>query len=291
VCPKKIKNLVTLRDYQVILFYFFNFVKMSESNHRSYDEVLEQDVIWKYECKVIEYMRLGNSRRGLVYNIRKVFEKLSTPQLRERILNRFLRNIVSGIQGQQAFSQAQSCLMLYGLWEGLQATSIQWAWLHELVWYRRPTVERLADDEFRSEKNAAEASARQAKRNRERSIGDSPPKKRGPDTVSPVNNECVVSIASIVVVPEPTKRIKEQNEETELRERILSRIQEEKEVNPGLQQVSSWLSVSVVSKVSNVSRSPSEHFMGALSKEYLEIERVRNAQNVILSDRKSKVYV
>jgi hypothetical protein len=82
--------------------------------------------------------------------------------------------------------------------------------------------------------------------------------------------------------------MKEQNEEMELRERILSRIQERKEVQPGVQQVLSQASVSVISQVSNVASAPSDHFIGALSKEYLESERVRNAQNVTLSDKKLK---
>jgi hypothetical protein len=181
-------------------------------------------------------------------------------------------------------------LLLYRLWESLKATSIQWTWLHELVWYRRPTAERLVEDEYRSGKNVAEASARHEKRSRERPIGDSPPKKRGPETVPPMNNECVVNISSIVVVPESTRRMKEQNEELELRERILGRMQEKKEVQQGLQQVSSWSDIPVVSKVSNVSSSPSEYFIGALSKEHLESERIRNAKNVTVSDRKSKVY-
>jgi hypothetical protein len=102
-------------------------VKMSESINRSYDEILEQEVLKRQEGKLIEYMKLGNGRRGLICNIKKTFGRLSTPQLRERCVNQFLRHIVSGIQKQQIFSTSQSCLTLYLLWEALKATPIQWA--------------------------------------------------------------------------------------------------------------------------------------------------------------------
>jgi IMP dehydrogenase/GMP reductase len=79
------------------------------------------------------------------------------------------------------------------------------------VWYRRPTAERLADEAFRSGRNAAEVGVRHEKRNREKSVGDSPPKKRGPEKVTPVNKECVIQCC----VYSGCTRINEEDERTE----------------------------------------------------------------------------
>jgi hypothetical protein len=69
--------------------------------------------------------------------------------------------------------------------------------LTELNWYRRPTEERLADEAFRSGKSVTKVDVRQEKRSCERSIGDSPPAKRGSIKDTPMNTESVVKVASI----------------------------------------------------------------------------------------------
>jgi hypothetical protein len=74
--------------------------------------------------------------------------------------------------------------------------------LTELNWYRRPTEERLADEAFRSGKSVTKVDVRQEKRSCERSIGDSPPAKRGSIKDTPMNTESVVKVASIVLVTE-----------------------------------------------------------------------------------------
>jgi hypothetical protein len=126
---------------------------------------------------------------------------------------------------------------------------------------------------------------RHEKRSYEKSVGDSPPKKRGPEKVTPVNMDSVVKVASIVVVPEPTKQMKERREEEELRKRIVGRVQERKEVPIGVRQVLSQANISEKSPIVSSVCEPSDYFIGALSKEYLESERLRNARNVTVSDR------
>jgi hypothetical protein len=264
---------------------------MTDLGNRSYDEILEQDVLMRWEGRMIEYLKLGNGRRGLICNVRKTIGKLSTPELKEKCRNQFLCNVIIGIQNQKIFSVSQSCLTLYLLWEELESTPIQWTWLHELSWYHRPTAERLADEAFRSGRSATKVSVRQEKRSCEKSVGDSPPKKRGPVKVTPVNRDSDVKVASIVIVPEPTKQMMSRKEEEELRNRIVSRIQEKKEVPMGVRQVLSQAEISEKSPVVSIRSEPSDYFIGALSKEYLESERLRNARNVVVSESKKRVYV
>jgi hypothetical protein len=226
---------------------------------RSYDEILEQDVLKKWEGKLITCMKLGNGRRGVICNVKKAISKLSTPELQERCQGQFLRNIIIGLQKQKVFSLSQSCLTLYLLWEHLKATPIQWAWLKELSWYRQPTEERLADEAYRSGRGVTKVDVRQEKRSYERSIGDSPPTKRGSVKDTPVNRESIIKVASIVVVPESTRQIMCNREEEELRNRILSRIQEVKEVPVGVLQVPSQVAVCEEESAVNVRSKPSDH--------------------------------
>jgi hypothetical protein len=263
---------------------------MTELIKRNYDEVLEHEVLKRWEGKLIAYMKLGNSRRGVICNVKKAIGKLSTSELKERCQSQFLRNMIIGIQGQKVFSLGQSCLTLYLLWEELEATPIQWTWLHELNWYRRPTEERLADEAFRSGKSVTKVDVRHEKRSYERSIGDSPPTKRGSVKDTPMNKESIVKVASIVVVPESTRQIMSNREEEELRNRIVSRIQEGKEVPVGVQQVPSQVAVYEEDPVIEARSEPSDYFIGALSKEHLEAEKLRNAKNVMVKANRKGVY-
>jgi hypothetical protein len=257
---------------------------MTELIKRDYDEVLEHEVLKRWEGKLLSYMKSGNSRRGVICNVKKAIGKLSTSEIRERCRNQFLRSMIEGIRGEKVFSLGQSCITLYLLWEELEATPIQWTWLTELNWYRRPTEERLADEAFRSGKSVTKVDVRQEKRSCERSIGDSPPAKRGSIKDTPVNTESVVKVASIVVVPESTKRTMGHREEEELRSRIISRI------HVGVQQVPSQAAVYEVEPGMRDRSEPSDYFIGALSREHLEAERLRNAGNVVNKVNKKRVF-
>jgi hypothetical protein len=257
---------------------------------RSYDEVLEQDVLKKWEGKLITWMKLGNGRRGVICNVKKAISKLSTPELQERCQDQFLRNLIVGLQKQKVFSLSQSCLTLYLLWDHLKATPIQWAWLKELSWYRQPTEERLADEAYRSGRSVTKVDVGKEKRSYERSIGDSPPTKRGSVKDTPVNKESVIKVASIVVVPESTRQMVCNREEEKLRSRILSRIQEVKEVPVGVPQVPSQVAVCEKESAVNVRSEPADYFIGALSREHLEAEKLRNAGNVVTKVNRKRVY-
>jgi hypothetical protein len=77
---------------------------------RSYDEVLEHEVLKKWEGKLIAWMKLGNGRRGVICNVRKAISRLSTSELQERCQDQFLRNLIDGLQKQKAFSMMISCV-------------------------------------------------------------------------------------------------------------------------------------------------------------------------------------
>jgi hypothetical protein len=98
---------------------------MSEMTERSYDEVLEHEVLKKWEGKLIAWMKLGNGRRGVICKVRKAINRLSTSELQERCQAQFLRNLIDGLRRQKVFSVSQSCLTLYLLWDHLKATPIQ----------------------------------------------------------------------------------------------------------------------------------------------------------------------
>jgi hypothetical protein len=258
---------------------------------RSYDEVLEHEVLKKWEGKLIEWMKLGNGRRrGVICNVKKAISRLSTPELQERCQDQFLRNLIVGLQKQKVFSLSQSCLTLYLLWDHLKATPIQWAWLKELSWYRQPTEERLADEAYRSGRSVTKVDVGKEKRSYERSIGDSPPTKRGSVKDTPVNKESVIKVASIVVVPESTRQMVCNREEEKMRSRILSRIQEVKEVSVGVPQVPSQVTVCEKESAVNVRSEPADYFIGALSREHLEAEKLRNAGNVVNKVNRKRVY-
>jgi hypothetical protein len=263
---------------------------MSEMTERSYDEVLEHEVLKKWEGKLIAWMKLGNGRRGVICNVRKAINRLSTSELQERCQAQFLRNLIDGLRRQKVFSVSQSCLTLYLLWDHLKATPIQWAWLKELSWYRQPTEERLADEAYRSGRSVTKVDVGKEKRSHERSVGDSPPMKRGSLRETPVDKEPVIKVASIVVVPESTTRMICNREEERMRSRILDRIREVKEVSVGAPQVPSQVTVCGKESEANVRSDPADYFIGALSKKHLEAEKLRNAGNVVHKVNRKRVY-
>jgi hypothetical protein len=261
-CPDNKKREINMELKDVSEYY------LNENDRKLVEEVQP-----KLIQKSIDYLIKGTSRWKLKQYIEKNIGRLSTKELRIRVVDLFVRQLLSGIQEKRVFHRSNSCLFLYRVWTGIGATTEQWKRLKEMPWYHTPSEEVLRADEHRSGIKR-KTSSKEEERNKEScsmksTIEDSPPRKRGAVSVLPQESlPGMVKVSSIVVVPQRICKDKEK-EEAELRNRIVQRMSRKQEEEGS----------------SRINDERNDGFVGALSRKHLEEEKIRNARSAKISKK------